>query len=51
VDVAEALLDETGVAVMPGEVFGCSSYFRVSSALEAGLLTEQGCSTLVDLLN
>jgi aspartate aminotransferase len=40
VDVAEALLDETGVAVMPGEVFGCSPYFRVSYALEAGLLAE-----------
>ena len=38
VDVAEALLDETGVAVMPGQVFGCSPFFRVSYAVEVGLL-------------
>ncbi|HWK44299.1 MAG TPA: pyridoxal phosphate-dependent aminotransferase [Stellaceae bacterium] len=38
VDASEALLDETGVAVMPGEAFGCSPFFRVSYALEVALL-------------
>lgn len=38
VDIAEALLMEASVAVMPGTVFGLSPYFRVSYSLEAGLI-------------
>lgn len=38
VDVAEALLMEASVAVMPGAVFGLSPYFRVSYSLEASLI-------------
>jgi aspartate aminotransferase len=34
VDVVEALLEESGVAVVPGEVFGLSPFFRISYALE-----------------
>lgn len=37
-DVAEGLLMEASVAVMPGTVFGLSPYFRVSYSLEAGLI-------------
>ena len=37
-DVAEGLLMEASVAVMPGAVFGLSPYFRVSYSLEAGLI-------------
>jgi len=34
VEVAEALLEESELAVVPGAVFGLSPYFRVSIALE-----------------
>jgi aspartate aminotransferase len=37
-EVAEALLDEAELAVVPGGVFGLSPYFRVSIALEVPLL-------------
>lgn len=38
VDVAEALLMEASVAVVPGTVFGLSPYFRISYSLEASLI-------------
>jgi aspartate aminotransferase len=32
-ELAELLLDEAGVAVVPGEAFGTPGYFRLSYAL------------------
>jgi aspartate/methionine/tyrosine aminotransferase len=32
-DLAELVLDEAGVAVVPGEAFGTTGYFRLSYAL------------------
>jgi aspartate aminotransferase len=37
-DVVEALLQESSVAVVPGAVFGLSPYFRISYSLELGLI-------------
>jgi len=37
-DVAEALLDEAELAVVPGVVFGSSSHFRISISLDMKLL-------------
>jgi len=39
-DVVEALLEEAGVAAMPGSVFGSSPYLRISYAIETPLLIE-----------
>lgn len=39
-DVAEGLLMEASVAVVPGTVFGLSPYFRVSYSLEVDLIRE-----------
>ena len=36
--VVEALLEEPGLATVPGQVFGKSPYFRISYALNFGLL-------------
>ena len=38
VDIVEALLDETEMAAVPGEVFGLSPFFRISISLELPLL-------------
>ena len=32
IEFSDYLLDEAGVAVVPGEAFGCSNYFRTSFA-------------------
>jgi len=37
-DVAEALLDEAGLAVVPGVAFGSSPYFRISISLDVDVL-------------
>jgi len=39
-DVAEGLLMEASVAVVPGTVFGLSPYFRISYSLEVNLIRE-----------
>lgn len=38
VAIAEALLDESEMAAVPGEVFGLSPFFRISISLEMALL-------------
>lgn len=40
VDVAEALLEEAKVAVVPGAAFGLSPFFRISISLEVGVIHE-----------
>ncbi len=37
-DVVEALLDESGLAAVPGQVFGLSPFFRVSISLDESML-------------
>jgi aspartate aminotransferase len=49
VELAELVLDEVGVAVVPGEAFGTPGYFRLSYALDDADL-EKGVSRLADLL-
>ena len=39
-DVVEALLEESGLAVVPGRVFGLSPFFRISISLEMPLLSK-----------
>ncbi|ACT69655.1 pyridoxal phosphate-dependent aminotransferase [Neorickettsia risticii] len=46
-DVAEYLLEEHAVAVVPGEEFGVPGYFRISYALSMDLL-EQACVRIVN---
>ncbi|KYH12730.1 pyridoxal phosphate-dependent aminotransferase [Neorickettsia sp. 179522] len=46
-DVAEYLLEEHAVAVVPGEEFGVPGYFRISYALSVDLL-EQACMRIVN---
>lgn len=41
-DVVAALLEETGVAVVPGAAFGLSPFFRISYATSQKQLTEAG---------
>ncbi len=48
--LAEVLLDEADVAVVPGEAFGTDGYFRLSYALGDADL-EEGVSRLAKLLN
>ena len=47
--LAELVLDEVGVAVVPGEAFGTPGYFRLSYALGDEDL-EKGVSRLAALL-
>ncbi|MBO0833311.1 MAG: aminotransferase class I/II-fold pyridoxal phosphate-dependent enzyme, partial [Actinobacteria bacterium] len=47
--LAELLLDEADVAVVPGEAFGTDGYFRLSCALGDADL-EEGVSRIVKLL-
>jgi aspartate/methionine/tyrosine aminotransferase len=47
--LAEVLLDEVDVAVVPGEAFGTDGYFRLSCALGDAEL-EEGVSRLAKLL-
>ena len=47
---AELVLDEVGVAVVPGEAFGTPGYFRLSYALSDADL-EKGVSRLAELLS
>ena len=49
VELAELVLDEVGVAVVPGEAFGTPGYFRLSYALGDDDLVK-GVSRLADLL-
>jgi aspartate aminotransferase len=49
VELAELLLDEADVAVVPGEAFGTPGYFRLSCALGDGDL-EEGITRLGKLL-
>ncbi len=49
VELAELVLDEVGVAVVPGEAFGTPGYFRLSYALGDDDL-EKGVRRLADLL-
>ncbi len=37
-DVVEAILDESGIAAVPGQVFGLSPFFRVSISLDEAML-------------
>jgi aspartate aminotransferase len=39
-DIAAYLLEAEGVAVVPGEAFGLSPFFRISYATETALLKE-----------
>jgi len=48
-ELAELVLDEVGVAVVPGEAFGTPGYFRLSYALGDDDLVK-GVSRLADLL-
>jgi aspartate/methionine/tyrosine aminotransferase len=48
--LAELVLDEAGVAVVPGEAFGTPGYFRLSYALGDADL-EKGVSRLAALLS
>jgi aspartate/methionine/tyrosine aminotransferase len=48
--LAELVLDEVGVAVVPGEAFGTPGYFRLSYALGDADL-EKGVTRLKDLLS
>jgi aspartate aminotransferase len=48
-ELAELVLDEVGVAVVPGEAFGTPGYFRLSYALGDEDL-EKGVGRLADLL-
>ncbi|MCW2667041.1 MAG: aspC1 [Frankiales bacterium] len=48
-ELAELLLDEVGVAVVPGEAFGTPGYFRLSYALGDDDLVK-GVSRMADLL-
>ena len=48
--LAELVLDEVGVAVVPGEAFGTPGYFRLSYALSDADL-EKGVGRLADLLS
>ncbi len=48
-ELAELVLDEVGVAVVPGEAFGTPGYFRLSYALGDADL-EQGVVRLAELL-
>ena len=48
--LAELLLDEADVAVVPGEAFGTDGYFRLSCALGDADL-EEGVSRLSKLLS
>ena len=49
-ELAELVLDEADVAVVPGEAFGTNGYFRLSCALGDADL-EEGVSRLAKLLN
>ncbi len=49
-ELAELLLDEVGVAVVPGEAFGTPGYFRLSYALGDDDLVK-GVSRMADLLS
>jgi aspartate aminotransferase len=44
-DVALALLDETGVAVMPGSAFGLGPYLRIAYALDEASL-DKACTAI-----
>ena len=48
-ELAELVLDEVGVAVVPGEAFGTPGYFRLSYALGDDDLVK-GVQRLADLL-
>ncbi len=48
-ELAELVLDEVGVAVVPGEAFGTPGYFRLSYALGDADL-DRGLTRLADLL-
>jgi aspartate/methionine/tyrosine aminotransferase len=48
-ELAELVLDEVGVAVVPGEAFGTPGYFRLSYALGDADL-EKGVQRLAELL-
>ena len=45
IDLSDYLLDE-GVAVVPGEVFGCSNFFRISFATSNKNI-EEGCKKII----
>ncbi|MDX2049822.1 MAG: pyridoxal phosphate-dependent aminotransferase [Rickettsiaceae bacterium] len=46
-DFADALLDEVGVAVVPGSAFGLKNHFRISTAISNNELRE-ACSRIKD---
>lgn len=49
-DVASYLLDQVGVAVIPGEAFGCSPYIRLSYALDSDTLAV-ACNRILKALS
>ena len=49
IDLSDYLLDE-GVAVVPGEAFGCSSFFRISFATSNEDIIE-GCDKIISVCN
>ena len=48
IEFSDYLLDEAGVAVVPGEAFGCSNYFRISFATSKSNL-EEGCNKIIEV--
>jgi aspartate aminotransferase len=49
IDLSDYLLDE-GVAVVPGEAFGCSNFFRISFATSNKNI-EEGCKKIISACN
>ena len=50
IDFSSYLLNEAGVAVVPGEAFGTSNYFRISFATSKSNL-EEGCTKIIEACN
>ena len=47
VEFSDYLLEESGVAVVPGEAFGCTNFFRISFATSKFNL-EEGCDKIIE---
>ena len=47
VELSDYYLDDAGVAVVPGEAFGLSNFFRISFATSISLL-EEGCNKIIE---
>ena len=49
-DLAEAIIDQTGVALVPGESFGAPGFLRLSYALGEEEI-ERGVARIADLID